>query len=96
MEKQYKRTSRSVKPEVRTKIANTIRGVKKSESTKAAISNGMKKYWSDDRVISLMIFDMKGQVMDGLKVVILSNEEGSQFGSLDSYLIFSNSAMSLT
>lgn len=48
MEKQYKRISRSVKPEVRTKIANTLRGVKKSESTKAAISNGMKKYWSDD------------------------------------------------
>ena len=49
MEKQYKRTSRSVSPEVRTKIANTLRGVKKSESTKAAISNGMKKYWGDDK-----------------------------------------------
>lgn len=48
MEKQYKRTSRSVPQEVRTKIANTLRGVKKSDATKAAISNGMKKYWSDD------------------------------------------------
>ena len=48
MEKQYKRTSRSVPQDVRTKIANTLRGVKKSDATKAAISNGMKKYWSDD------------------------------------------------
>lgn len=48
MEKQYKRTSRSVPQDVRTKIANTLRGVKKSESTKMAISNGMKKYWQDD------------------------------------------------
>ena len=48
MEKQYKRTSRSVPQEVRAKIANTLRGVKKSDATKAAISNGMKKYWSDD------------------------------------------------
>ena len=48
MEKQYKRTSRSVPQDVRTKIANTLRGVKKSDATKAAISNGMKKYWGDD------------------------------------------------
>lgn len=48
MEKQYKRTSRSVSPEVRTKIANSLRGRKREESTKMAISNGMKKYWQDD------------------------------------------------
>lgn len=33
MEKQYKRTSRSVPQDVRTKIANTLRRDKKSEST---------------------------------------------------------------
>ena len=48
MDKTYKRTSRSVSPEVRTKIANSLRGVRRSESTKMAISNGMKKYWGND------------------------------------------------
>ena len=48
MEKQYKRTSRSVPQDVRTKIANSLRGVSKSQSTKMKISDSMKKYWSND------------------------------------------------
>ena len=48
MDKQYKRTSRSVSPEVRTKIADSLRGRKREESVKTAISNGLRKYWQDD------------------------------------------------
>ena len=48
MEKQYKRTSRSVPQDVRTKIGNSLRGRKREESEKTAISNGLRKYWQDD------------------------------------------------
>ena len=49
MEKQYKRTSRIVKPEVRAKISQKLSGRSKPETTKMKISNGLKKYWGDDR-----------------------------------------------
>lgn len=48
MEKQYKRTSRSVSPEVRKKVADSLRGRSRSEAEKIAISRGMKKYWRTD------------------------------------------------
>lgn len=47
MEKKYKRTSKTLSPEVRDKIAATMRGRKREESVKAKISNGMKKYWNN-------------------------------------------------
>lgn len=49
MDKQYKRTSRSVSPEVRQKVADSLRGRSRSEAERIAISRGMKKYWGDDK-----------------------------------------------
>ena len=49
MEKQYKRTTRTVPQDVRTKIGNSLRGRSRSEMAKAAISQGMKKYWEEDK-----------------------------------------------
>ena len=48
MEKQYKRTSRSVSPEVRQKVADSLRGKPRPESVKTKISASMKQYWADD------------------------------------------------
>lgn len=48
MEKQYKRTSRLVKPEVRAKISQKLKGKRKPETTKTNISKGLKMYWNDD------------------------------------------------
>ena len=48
MDKQYKRTSRSVPQDVRTQIANTLKGRSRPESVKAKISTSMKQYWADD------------------------------------------------
>ena len=48
MDKQYKRTSRSVPQDVRTQIANTLKGRSRPESVKAKISASMKQHWADD------------------------------------------------
>ena len=48
MEKEYKRTSRSVPQEVRTKISNSMKGIRKPESVKSKISQGLKRYWGND------------------------------------------------
>ena len=47
MEKQYKRTSKNVPQDVRTKISSSLRGRSRSEAERIAISRGMKKYWGD-------------------------------------------------
>ena len=49
MEKQYKRTSKTVSPQVRTRISSSLKGRSRSESERIAISRGMKKYWGDDK-----------------------------------------------
>lgn len=50
MEKQYKRTSKNVPQDVRTKISSSLRGRTRSEAERIAISRGMKKYWGDDKI----------------------------------------------
>lgn len=47
MEKQYKRTTRTVPQDVRTKIGNSLRGRSRSEAAKEAISQGLKRYWGN-------------------------------------------------
>ena len=49
MEKQYKRTSKNVSQNVRTKISSSLKGRSRSEAERIAISRGMKKYWGDDK-----------------------------------------------
>ena len=49
MEKQYKRTTRTVPQTVRTKISNSLKSYNnthlRDDSHKAKISAGLKKYW---------------------------------------------------
>lgn len=40
-----KRTTRTLSETTKQKIANSLKGRKKTESHKQAISNGMAKYW---------------------------------------------------
>ena len=49
MEKQYKRTSRSVPQDVRTKISAALKNRPKNDIVRQKISDGMKKYWGDDK-----------------------------------------------
>ena len=44
-QKQYVRTERTVPPETRQKIANSLRGRSKSYSHRIHISQGEKAYW---------------------------------------------------
>ena len=44
----FKRKSRHLSPVTRTKISNALKGRSKSEMTKAAIRDGMLRYWNDD------------------------------------------------
>ena len=46
MEKTFKRTTKTVSPEVREKVANSLRGKARPENVKAKISQGMKRYWN--------------------------------------------------
>lgn len=48
MEKQYKRTSKSVPQDVRNKISQSMKrkGITRDSETKQAISKGMKTYWN--------------------------------------------------
>ncbi len=47
--KEFKRKSRYLSDITRIRIGNALRGRAKTEAEKEAISQGMKRYWSDDR-----------------------------------------------
>jgi len=47
-----KRTNRNQSESTKQKIANSLKGRKKAESHKQAISNGMARYWESIPVMS--------------------------------------------
>lgn len=49
MNNEFKRKSRYLSPVVRQKISGALKGRSKTDAEKQAISQGMKRYWSDDR-----------------------------------------------